>query len=83
MSRRKDRERFSQLKQRNPGYVGFRGTAAPGRAAEETVSVVCSVCRRKRNVSAGPDGSGPADRDAYVCLQCQQQGAAATEHRRS
>ncbi len=80
MSRRKDRERFTQLRQQNPDYTGFRGTAAtPVKAPEATIGVVCSVCRRKRNV---PAGSLPQDRDSYVCLTCQgQQGqeqAAAT-----
>ena len=70
MSRRKDRERFLQLKQQNPDYAGFRGRdTAPAKAAEPTVGVVCSVCRRKRNV---PASSLPADRDSFVCLNCQE-----------
>jgi hypothetical protein len=75
VSRRKDRERFLQLKQQNPDYAGFRGTdTAPAKAPEATVGVVCSVCRRKRNV---PGGSLPANRDSFVCLTCQEQQAAA------
>lgn len=73
MSHRKDRERFLQLRQENPDYAGFRGmAAAPAKAAEATVSVACSVCRRKRNV---PEGSLPEDRDTYVCLNCQEKAA--------
>jgi hypothetical protein len=71
VSRRKDRERFLQLKQHNPDYTGFRGTdTAPAKAPEATVGVVCSVCRRKRNVSAS---TVPADRGSFVCLTCQGQ----------
>lgn len=76
MSRRKDRERFLQLRQESPDYTGFRGMAgmfaAPAKAAEATVSLACSVCRRKRNV---PEGSLPEDRDTYVCLNCQEKAA--------
>ena len=71
MSRRKDRERFNRMKDRNPDYVGFRGAttvvAAPA-PAPALESVACSVCQRRRNV---PVDSLPADRAEYVCLRCQ------------
>lgn len=74
MSRRKDRERFLRLKEQNPNYAGFRGAdtvaAAPSAPLE---AVTCSVCRRKRNV---PADTLPQDREAFVCLQCQEQQAA-------
>lgn len=70
MSRRKDRERFLQRKQENPGYLGFRGAAlaaAPAPAAE-LLSVVCTVCRRKRNV---PVESVIGAGENFVCIRCQ------------
>ncbi len=70
MSRRKDLERFSLLKQQNPNYVGFRGAnsdAAPPPAALE--SVVCSKCNRKRNVASD---ALPEDWSSFVCMSCQQ-----------
>ena len=70
MSRRKDLERFSRLKQQNPNYVGFRGAsteAAPPPPALE--SVVCSRCHRKRNVDSG---TLPEDRSSFVCISCQE-----------
>ncbi len=74
---RKDRERFMRLKEANPGYQGFRGTAAvaapppPPQPAIEPVT--CSVCNRRRNVNVD---SLPEDRSAYVCLRCQAEQAA-------
>lgn len=69
MSRRKDRERFLQRKQRNPGYTGYRGADTVIEKPPAPVeSVVCSECGRKRNV---PRDTIPADRDSYVCLRCQ------------
>ena len=70
MSRRKDRERFLQLKQQNPGYLGFRGAAlaAVSAPAPELVSVLCSVCRRKRNV---PVESVARDGEDFICMRCQ------------
>ena len=70
MSRRKDLERFSRLKQQNPNYVGYRGAdtgAAPPPQALE--SVVCSQCHRKRNVASE---ELPEDRSSFVCMSCQQ-----------
>lgn len=72
MSRRKDRERFSRMKEQNPDYTGFRGAdtvvAAPP-PPPVLQSVVCSVCQRRRNV---PVETLPADRAEYVCLRCQE-----------
>ncbi len=77
MSRRKDRERLSRLRQKNPDYVGFRGantvTVRPAPALE---SVVCSVCQRKRNVAAADI---PEDRSSFVCLNCRGDQATETE----
>ena len=70
MSRRKDRERFLRLKQENPGYLGFRGDAqtAVTAPAPELISLVCTVCRRKRNVPVeAVSGAG----EDYVCIRCQ------------
>ena len=72
LSRRKDRERFLQMKQRDPAYAGFRGVNTGPAAPSEVVSVVCSVCRRKRNV---PSESLPGPEESYVCLQCQEEQA--------
>ena len=67
---RKDRERFLQMQEANPDYVGFRGAdAVVARAASPaTETVVCSVCNRKRNVATD---SLPEDVSTYVCLSCQ------------
>ena len=72
MSRRKDRERFLQLKQQNPGYLGFRGgtTAVESAPAPELVSVLCSVCGRKRNV---PVESVAGAGEDFICIRCQNQ----------
>ena len=74
---RKDRERFLRLKEANPDYQGFRGTAAaavaPPPPQPATEPVTCSVCNRRRNVSVD---SLPEDRSAYVCLRCQEERAA-------
>lgn len=71
MSRRKDAERFSRLKEQNPDYVGYRGAkTAPARPAPSLETVVCSVCNRRRNVDSH---SLPADRSAYVCLSCEEE----------
>ncbi len=70
MSRRKDRERFLRLKQQNAGYQGFRGAApaAVSAPAPELLSVLCTVCRRKRNV---PVESISGTGEDYVCIRCQ------------
>ena len=69
---RKDRERFLQLREENPDYVGFRGgnTVITRVAPPTTETVVCSVCNRKRNVASD---SLPEDISAYVCLRCQDE----------
>ena len=73
---RKDQERFLQMQEDNPDYVGFRGRKADSvvtRAAPvATETVVCSVCSRKRNVASD---SVPEDASTYVCLQCQDDAA--------
>ena len=70
---RKDRERFQRLRERNPGYVGYRGldalTAPPPSAESETEAVVCSVCQRKRNVASK---HLPEDLRSFVCLRCRE-----------
>ena len=75
---RKDRERFLRIKETNPDYEGFRGTAtetAPAPPpAPVTESVTCSVCNRRRNVSVE---SLPEDRSTFVCLRCQEDQQAA------
>lgn len=73
MSRRKDRERFQQLKEQNPEYKGFRGADTAVAAATPSPptleSVTCSVCQRRRNV---PADTLPEDRAEFVCLRCQE-----------
>ena len=75
---RKDRERFLRLKEANPDYEGYRGTATVEAAAPPpppaTESVTCSVCNRRRNVNVD---SIPEDRSSYVCLRCQEEPQAA------
>jgi len=73
---RKDRERFQRMRDSNPDYVGYRGletaaVQAPSPEAE-TVTVVCSVCQRKRNVASD---SLPEDVSTFVCLRCQENAA--------
>ena len=70
---RKDRERFQRLQEGNPDYVGYRGSdtvivQAPSQETE-TVTVVCSVCNRKRNVASD---SLPEDISTFMCLRCQE-----------
>ena len=73
---RKDRERFLRLKESNPDYEGFRGSATITVAAPPpqpvTESVTCSVCNRRRNVNVE---NLPEDRSEYVCLRCQDEQA--------
>ena len=71
MSRNKDRERFQAKRQRNPGYVGFRGyDVEPDKPGQTPTQVLtCSVCGHKRNV---PLGIAREAGDSYVCLACQE-----------
>ena len=71
---RKDRERFLQLQEANPDYVGFRGrnTVTTRATPPAMETVVCSVCNRKRNVATD---SLPEDVSTYVCLRCQDDSA--------
>ena len=60
----------SPAEQLNPGYLGFRGNAPAAVAAPvpELVSVMCTVCQRKRNVPVeSVSGAG----EDYVCIRCQ------------
>ena len=70
---RKDRERFQRLQESNPGYVGYRGldtlTVSARSSETETETVVCTVCKRKRNVASD---SLPEDVSTFVCLRCQE-----------
>ena len=70
MSRRKDRERFMALRGQNPGYRGFRGyddDATP--QSEPLEAVTCTVCGRRRNISAEVAQEQP---EGYVCLSCRE-----------
>ena len=75
MSRRKDRERFDEMRGLDPDYKGFRGAdvepSRPGMAPLEAVT--CSVCGRKRNV---PRGIAQEKGDRYVCMTCTEEGRA-------
>ena len=70
---RKDRERFQRLRGSNPDYVGYRGsdtlTVAARASGAETVTVICTVCQRKRNVASD---NLPEDVNTFVCLRCQE-----------
>ena len=80
MSRRKDRERYLQRKERNADYIGYRGADTVIEKPPAPVeSVVCSSCGRKRNV---PRDTIPTDRDSYVCLRCQGTEANSPEEAR-
>lgn len=73
MSRRKDREQFSDRKLLNPDYHGFRGyDQEPGRVGNTPRQMVtCSICGRRRNVAVGiAQGEG----EDYVCLTCREEG---------
>ncbi len=50
--------------------MGFRGgtTAVESAPAPELVSVLCSVCRRKRNV---PVESVAGAGEDFICIRCQ------------
>ncbi len=77
MSRRKDYERLLRLREENPDYAGFRGAnTVTAREPSPLETVVCSVCKRKRNVAAD---TIPAIRDEFVCLTCQDPKSSAEE----
>ena len=69
MSRRKDRERFLELKRLDPDYSGFRGNDQdPTRTGALPLQMVtCSRCGRMRNVAVG---IAVEQGDDYVCLSC-------------
>ncbi|MBI2935777.1 MAG: hypothetical protein HYY31_03075 [Chloroflexi bacterium] len=71
MSRRRDRDRIDVMRRLDPGYPGFRGPekepTRPGNLV--LVSVVCSICQRKRNI---PPGMVPQRTEEYVCLSCRE-----------
>jgi len=76
LTRRKDRERYLDMKHLNPEYTGFRGSA-PGAAGAQTTpleTVTCSVCGRRRNVAIG---TAMEEGDSYVCLSCREEQEAA------
>jgi len=72
LSRRKDRERFTTMKQLNPDYVGFRGYGQDSTSSSEPPleKVTCSRCGRTRNV---PVGVAVDHQDDYVCATCQEE----------
>ncbi len=72
MSKRKDRERFAALKSNNPHYQGFRGygLGTPGPSPEALVTLTCTVCGRRRNVS---QETAREERESYVCLSCREE----------
>ena len=76
MSRRKDREKFLELRRQNPDYKGFRGYENdPSRTGNTPlVAVNCSVCGKKRNV---PVGIAEEQGENYVCITCQGEGETA------
>lgn len=69
MSKNKDRDRFAAMKKLNPDYKGFRGhdkePSVPGNM--DMVAIVCSSCKRKRNVSAAVAQEAVED---YLCAAC-------------
>ena len=77
MSKKRDRQRVRQLRERYPDYRGFRGyQAEPTRPEVERgqlTPVVCTVCGRRRNV---PLGVAQAEGQRYVCLSCREEQAA-------
>ena len=81
MSRRKDRDRFDEMKRLDPDYRGFRGYGQePTRAGNMPLeTLTCSVCGRRRNV---PAGIALEQRDKYVCLSCSEEAEGETEKER-
>lgn len=78
MSRRKDRDRFTEMKRQNPGYQGFRGYGEEATGADSTPleTATCSVCGRRRNV---PAGVALEQGDKYVCLSCSEEADRETQ----
>ena len=72
MSKRKDRERFLAMKNQDPDYQGFRGSGEDTSTAQTTPlqAITCTVCGRRRNVSAE---IAMEQADNYVCMSCQEQ----------
>ena len=72
MSRRKDRDRFTEMQRLDPDYRGFRGYGQePTRAGNTPLeTLTCSVCGRRRNV---PAGIALEHGDKYVCLSCSEE----------
>ena len=66
---RKDRERFRQLRENDPNYVGYRGTGTSTLRSRpsDTETVICSLCQRKRNVVIT---SLPENISEYICMSC-------------
>ena len=66
---RKDRERFRQLRENDPNYVGYRGTGTSTlrSRSSDTETVICSSCQRKRNVVIT---SLPENASEYICMSC-------------
>lgn len=70
MSRRRDRERFADMKCQNPQYRGFRGHAVEHTGVQSVAlhSMTCSLCGRKRNVPVEDATGGGGE---YICLSCR------------
>ena len=79
MSRRKDRERFLEMKRLNPDYQGFRGPSEETAPTGESIplqGVTCSVCHRRRNVAVE---IAQEQGDNYVCLSCLEEAEKGAE----
>ena len=72
MSRRKDRERFLNMKGLNPDYQGFRGNVQESSGEDDTPlqMVTCSVCGRRRNIAVDV---AQEEGDNYICLSCREE----------
>ena len=75
MSRRKDLERYLAIKNTDPDYKGFRGPGQESSSGDgaSMQAIDCTVCGRKRNVTAEVAAE---QADSYVCLSCRE----AAEH---
>ena len=71
MSRRKDRERYLAIKNTDPDYKGFRGPGQEFGSGDDASmqAIDCTVCGRKRNVTAEVAAE---QADSYVCLSCRE-----------